>query len=72
MPGFGGEWLDSLSQYQKEQLIDIFLHADETYFTKEAEETLDDSKHRQVMLDLAHYSRNLRPFVRKQRIAELE
>lgn len=53
-------------------MIDIFLHADETFFTKEAEKALEDSEHRQVMHDLAHYSHNLRPSVRKQRMVELE
>lgn len=72
MTEFSREWLDSLPQYQKEQLIDIFLHADETFFTKEAEKALEDSQHRQVMLDLAQYSHNIRPSARKQRIAELE
>src|SRR5260221_6970614 len=72
MSGFGSEWFNSLPQYQKEQLIDIFLHADEMHYTKEAEEALEDSQHRQVMLDLAHYSRNRRPSVRKQRLAEFE
>jgi hypothetical protein len=72
LQGFRKEWWDSVPQYQKEQLLDIFLQADETHFTEEAEKAPEDSQHRQVMLDWANYFHNRRPSVQKQRMVELE
>jgi hypothetical protein len=53
MPGFSKEWWDSLPQSQRDSLIDIYLHANETHHIKEAEKAPEDAQHRRVMLDMA-------------------
>src|SRR5579871_1759342 len=69
---FSQEWLESLPDFEREQLTDIFLHLREIACRREAEEAPEDSQHRQVMLDCAAFFHNRQSSVRRQRKAELD
>jgi len=69
---FSKEWFEALPDFDREQLLDIFLRMHEGACRREAEKALEDSQHRQVMLDLAEFFHNRQPSVRRQRQAELD